>query len=222
MRSRGTMRSRSRGRLRRSRGLAVPARDPAAVGQPELASGREVAACPGVVRVAFGLVGAQAAVRLIPVRRSAVIPRSLAGRVGDQGRAEVVDEMTGRPHGRVSWLAPPRLVHRTFTGVPQQLPVVPACRRGWLARQGGFLLLVVFGEHRRIALLGRGRRIRIDGTAARVPGQAVCVTAEAGVATFHQIPPGPCVSSRAAGQLPLSHECRSVENPRKTMMANYH
>jgi hypothetical protein len=53
-------------------------------------------------------------------------------------------------------------------------------------------VILVLGEGSRGSVIGRIRGVRVVGMAtALAPGQAVCVTAEAGVATFHQIPPGP-------------------------------
>jgi hypothetical protein len=121
------------GRVHSGRGLAVPARCPArraggagstveavrarrnppAVRQSVLASGYEITVGYSTVRSILGPVGAQAAVRLIPLSWSAVqalVYRAGARRVGDQGRAEIRDEMTGRPQRRVSRIVPSRLM----------------------------------------------------------------------------------------------------------------
>ena len=182
-------------------------RDPAAVRQPVLASGYEVGVSHSAVRAALGPVGVQAAVRrrsgvqaavrLTPVGWSAV--QALVHRTGmrgvrDQARAEVRDEMTRRPHRRVPGLAAPllvRLMGRHFAGTSQQLTVVVVSHLDRFACCCRFVILVL-REGSRVAVIGRIRGIRVVGMAAPLaPGQAVCVTAEAGVATFHQIPPGP-------------------------------
>jgi len=102
-----------------------------------------------------------------------------------QAWAEVRGELAWRAHGRVPGLAGPLLVRlmglvgRHLAGASQQLTVV---------------VVVVLDRYRfacscRLVLfLNEGSVVESVGMA---PGQAVRVTAEAGVATFHQIPPGP-------------------------------
>src|SRR5207249_2089886 len=80
-----------------------------------------------------------------------------------------------------SRLADPRLPGRHLARAPQQLPEVVVL--GLTARPGR---IIVLG---RIAVVGG---IRPVATAVPlVPGRTVRVTAKAGVATFHPIPPGP-------------------------------
>jgi len=92
---------------------------------------------------------------------------------------------------RTSGLAEALLPGRHLAWTPQQLPVV--------------VFLDVYRSSRpaRIVLLGGGVAV-IGGVGFRsvsaaillAPGQTVRVTAEAGVVTFHQIPPGRCVQPR--------------------------
>jgi hypothetical protein len=85
-------------------------------------------------------------------------------------------------------------------------------RLAWPSQQLTVVVVVVLDRYRfncscRLVLflvLKGGRLVAVIESVGMAPGQAVRVTAEAGVATFHQIPPGPYVPSRAAGQLPLS------------------
>jgi hypothetical protein len=106
-------------------------------------------------------------------------------------------------------LAGPRRTGRRLARAAQQLPVVVFVEIGRPARPG------------RIVLLGRGRVTLVGGVGSRTvvtaislaSRQTVRVTAEAGVATFHQIPPGPLLASHDAGRLPLPLECRSIEIP---------
>jgi hypothetical protein len=71
---------------------------------------------------------------------------------------------------------------RRLAGAAQQLAVVVVLDRYGFARSCRFVLFLVLRKGRLIPA------IESVGMAAR---QAVRVTAEAGVATFHQIPPGP-------------------------------
>jgi hypothetical protein len=69
-----------------------------------------------------------------------------------------------------------------LTGAALQLTVVVVLDRYGFARCCRFVLFLV---------LRRGRLIAVVESVGMAPRQAVRVTAEAGVATFHQIPPGP-------------------------------
>jgi hypothetical protein len=64
----------------------------------------------------------------------------------------------------------------------QQLAVVVVLDRYGLACSCRFVLFL---------FLKIGRLVAVIESVGMAPGQAVRVTAEAGVATFHQIPPGP-------------------------------
>jgi len=71
---------------------------------------------------------------------------------------------------------------RRLAGVPRRLTVVVVLDRYGFACSWRFVLFLV---------LMQGRLVAVIKSAGTVSGQAVRVTAEAGVATFHQIPPGP-------------------------------
>jgi hypothetical protein len=71
---------------------------------------------------------------------------------------------------------------RRLAGTSQQLAVVVVLDRYGFARCWRLVLFLV---------LRKGRLIAVVESVGMVPRQAVRVTAEAGVATFHQIPPGP-------------------------------
>jgi hypothetical protein len=75
-----------------------------------------------------------------------------------------------------------RLMGRRLAGTSQQLAVVVVLDRYRFACSCRLVLLLV---------LKGGRLEAVIESVGMAPGQAVCVTAEAGVATFHQIPPGP-------------------------------
>jgi hypothetical protein len=120
--------------------------------------------------------------------------RPAAGREAAAGRrAAVVGSARREParlaRGRASWLA------QTLPGwhlarSAQQLSVVAVLDVYGQARSGRMVLLVV----------GGGQVANIGWVAAAAfslaPGRTVRVTAEAGVATFHQLPPGPGVQPR--------------------------
>jgi hypothetical protein len=79
------------------------------------------------------------------------------------------------------------------------------------ARPGRIVLLVLGGGG--VAVVG-GVGAGVVATAVPlVTGLTVSVTAEAGVATFHQIPPGRWCPAAPRDILPLPHECRSTEIP---------
>ena len=93
--------------------------------------------------------------------------------------------MARRARGRVPGLTGPllvRLMGRHLTGVARRLTVVVVLDRYGFACSCRFVLFLIGMQGRLIAV------IEFVGMA---PWQAVRVTAEAGVATFHQIPPGP-------------------------------
>ena len=70
--------------------------------------------------------------------------------------------------------------------------------------------IIVLG---RVPVVGGIRPGAVAAAVPLVPGRTVRVTAEAGVATFHPIPPGPLCPAGAAGHLPSPLECRSTEIP---------
>jgi hypothetical protein len=71
------------------------------------------------------------------------------------------------------------LVGRRLAGAPEQLAVVVVLDR------------YRFACCRRLVLFLAVKEGSVIESVGMAPGQAVRVTAEAGVATFHQIPPGP-------------------------------
>src|SRR6185312_1263073 len=107
---------------------------------------------------------------------------------------------------RLSRLADPRLPGRDLTRAPQQLPEVVLVL-GPTARPGR--IIVLDG----VPVVGGIRLGAVAVAVPLVPGRTVRVTAEAGVATFHPIPPGPLYPAGAAGHLPSPEECRSIEIP---------
>jgi hypothetical protein len=101
-----------------------------------------------------------------------------------QAWAEVRGELAWRAYRRVRGLGDPllgRLMGRRLAGASQQLTVVVFDRY----RIACSCRLVLF------LVLKRRRLVTLIQSVGMAPGQAVRVTAEAGVATFHQIPPGP-------------------------------
>ena len=122
-------------------------------------------------------------------RRIAIRHRSVRGAVG-QAWAEVRGELAWRAYRRIPGFTGPLLVRltgfmgRRLAGASQQLAVVVVLDldRYGFARCCRFVLFLV---------LRRGRLIAVVESVGMAPRQAVRVTAEAGVATFHQIPPGP-------------------------------
>ena len=107
---------------------------------------------------------------------------------------------------RLSRLADPRLPGRHLTRAPQQLPEVVLVL-GPTARPGRIIILDG------VPVVGGIRLGAVAVAVPLVPGRTVRVTAEAGVATFHPIPPGPLYPAGAAGHLPSPEECRSIEIP---------
>src|SRR5215470_19012775 len=94
-----------------------------------------------------------------------------------------------------SRLAAPRLPGRHLTRAPQQLPevVLVLSPTAWPGR------VIVLGG---VPVVGGIRPGVVAAAVPLVPGRTVRVTAEAGVATFHPIPPGPLCPAGAAGHLP--------------------
>ncbi len=165
-------------------GAVRAAWNPATVRQPVLASRpviavRHLAAGPAVGRAPICLASA----------REATVSRATVDRA--RGRAEVRGELAWRAHRhrRFGRLAEPLQTRWYLVGAPQQLAVV-VLGYGRPARPGPLGLLVV-GEGRRVYAIRRQGGVRSVGTVASLaPRRAVRVTAEAGVAAFHQIPPG--------------------------------
>ena len=88
---------------------------------------------------------------------------------------------------RASRLAEPLLPGRHIARAAQQLPVVVFLGVYRSARPGGIVLL----GRVRVAIVGRVRSWAVAATIPLASRRTVRVTAEAGVATFHQLPPGP-------------------------------
>jgi hypothetical protein len=127
------------------------------------------------------------AARPAAVRVSAVRGRSWreATRLGPSSLGPSGLRPSGlRPSGlRPSRLADPRLPGRHLARAPQQLPeFVVLALTAWPGR------IVVLG---RVPVVGGIRPGAVAAAVPLVPGRTVRVTAEAGVATFHPIPPGP-------------------------------
>jgi hypothetical protein len=163
---------RSTPRARRLRAVrAIGARrNPAPVRQPILAPGHRSA-----IR--------RASVPRTPVHRAPV--RGACGHGAGVARRAVLREAVGRasgrretarrrPQARTAGLVGARL-GRHFPGAPQQLAV-----------------LVVIGIARPVRARAVLRPVGAAVTQASSPGQAIGIAAQAGVATFHQVPPGLC------------------------------
>ena len=177
---------------------------PAAALQPVLASRPVIAARYLAVRPAVPGTVRQAAVARTAVPRTAVrraafcrasareVTVSRAAVDLAQGGAEVRGELAWRAcwHRRAGRLAEPLLTRWYFARAPPQLAVVVL---GLPVRSGPFGLLVVREGRQVYAIRWQGGVRSVGMVAPLVPGQAVRVTAEAGIATFHQIPPGLCV-----------------------------
>jgi hypothetical protein len=148
-----------------------------------------------------------ARVRRASVQRSRVHRAAVAGRaVGRVAVGRVSRwwwEASRRAHARAARLTKARL-RRHFPGAPQQLSV-----------------LVVVGTVRPVRAPAVIGAVGAAIAQASSPGQAIGIAAQAGVATFHQVPPGPWLSSRAGGHA-LPHECRSGEIPCTTETVNCH
>ena len=88
---------------------------------------------------------------------------------------------------RASGLPEPLLPGRKTARTTQQLPVVVFLGVYRPARPGGIVLL----GRVRVAIIGRVGSRAVAAAVPLAPRRTVRVTAEAGVATFHQLPPGP-------------------------------
>jgi hypothetical protein len=190
-------------------------RNPAAVRQPGLPSRHGIAIrhrCarhPAIYRVGAGCVAVGPAVHRVRAwwiavrssayragaRRAAVKSAVYLARPGHipvrgavgQAWTEVRGELARRSHGRVPGRSGPllvRLMGQCLTGAVQRLAVIVVLDldRYGFARSCRLVLFLVGMQ---------GRLIAVIESVGMAPGQAVRVTAEAGVATFHQIPPGP-------------------------------
>jgi hypothetical protein len=102
-------------------------------------------------------------------------------------------ETTRRP----SRLARPRLPGRHLARAPQQVPVL-VLGLGPATRPGRIVLLG------RVPVAGGVGPEAVAAAVPLVPGRTVRVTAEAGLATFHPIPPGPLCPAGAAGHFALT------------------
>jgi hypothetical protein len=164
-------------------------RDPAPVRQPVLAAGHRSAVRRTPVHRApvRGARGHGTAVARRAVRRVAV--GGVPGRRRETARR--------RAHACAPRLVEARLGRR-FSGPPQQVAVF------------------VVGTVRPVRARAVVRPVGAAIAQASSPGQAISIATQAGVATFHQVPPGlDLVSSRAAGHA-LPDECRSGEIPCRT------
>jgi hypothetical protein len=162
---------------------------------------------PASVRQSVLAAGHRSAVRRTPVHRAPVrgarghgiaVARRAVRRVavgGVPGRRRETPRR--RAHACAARLVEARLGRR-FSGPPQQVPVF------------------VVGTVRPVGACALVRPVGTAIAQASSPGQAISIAAQAGVATFHQVPPGlDLLSSRAAGHA-LPHECRSGEIPCRT------
>src|SRR5580658_2563686 len=135
-----------------------------------------------------------------PAVRGITVPRATAGIAARAGRREAAR----LAQARTPLLTEPR-AHLELVGSSQQLAVV-----------------VVLGPRPPVHPVGVGPLVHrtpwpVGAVFTRLApsGQTVGIAAQTGVATFHQLPPGPIVQ-RAAGSLPLSAECRSRDIPCRT------
>ena len=103
------------------------------------------------------------------------------------GRDGARRESAGLAWMRASRLTEPLLPGRHIARTAQQLPVVVFLDVYWSAWPGGIVLL----GRVRVAIIGRVGSRAVVATILLASRQTVRVTAEAGVATFHQLPPGP-------------------------------
>jgi hypothetical protein len=144
---------------------------------------------PDTARPAAGHPGRHTGVASAPVRRRT--RRDVARLRPPRLRASRLGPSRLRP----SRLADPLLPGRHLTRAPQQLPevVLVLGPTAWPGR------IIVLGG---IPVVGGIRPGAVAAAVPLVPGRTVRVTAEAGVATFHPIPPGPLRPAGAAGHLP--------------------
>ncbi len=178
--------------------VGVPAFRMAAVGVPafRIAAVGVPAICVVAVRITAVRAAGGTAARSRPLR-----PAIACTAVRRHSRREPAG-LTRLTRVGPSGLAGPRRTGRRLARAVQQLPVAVLFEVGRQARPGGSVLLDRGG-----VTLVRGVGSRTVATAiALASRQTVRVTAEAGVATFHQIPPGPCCPAitRDACPYPLS------------------
>jgi hypothetical protein len=176
----GVRRSAMRHRAVRAAIVLIPARGTARTPRPAVrrsAAARRAAGRRAAAR--------RAATRYAP-RRAAGDPASRDPAVaGASVRRRARRETTRLARLRPARLAHPRLPGRHLARSSQQLPVVAVLGLGPTAWPGRIILL---GRVPLVLWIGP-RAIAAAVTLA--PGGTVCVTAKAGVATFHPIPPGP-------------------------------
>jgi hypothetical protein len=162
-------RARGTRRLRAVRAIGAR-RNPAPVRQPVLTTGHRSAVRRAAVH---GARAHRAPVHRACVYRAAVtghaVRRVAVGRVS-WGRREA----SRRAHARAARLVRARL-RRRISGTPQQLAVFVVVR-------------IVPAVRACAAVFPVGAAL----TQASSPGQAIGIAALAGVAAFHQVPPGPC------------------------------
>jgi hypothetical protein len=168
-------------------------RHPAPVRQPVLptwhrpALGRPAIERPAIERPALGRAspGHGAAVRGAAVGHAALRWAAVRGAAVGPGTAR-------RKPARLAWgrgsrLAEPLLPGRHFARPAKQLSVVVFLDVYRSARSGRIILLVLGGG---VAFIGGIGSRAVAAAIPLAPGRTVRVAAEAGVATFHQIPPG--------------------------------
>jgi hypothetical protein len=178
--------------------IGVTATRIAAVGVP--AVGIAAVGVPAVGVVAVRITAVRAAGRT--AARSCPLRPAIAGTAVRRHPRREPARLTRLTRVGPPRLAGPRRTGRRLAGTVQQLPVAvlfEVCRQ---SRPGRIVLL-----NRRGITLVRGVGSRTVATAiALASRQTVRVTAEAGVATFHQMPPGPCCPAvtRDACPYPLS------------------
>jgi hypothetical protein len=196
-------------RLRAVRAIGAR-RNPAPVRQPILAPGhRPAIRGSSLPRTSVPRTSVpRAPVHRAPVRGACGHGAGVARRAA---RCEAVGRVSGRrretarrrPQARTAGLVGAR-PGRHFPGAPQQLAV-----------------LVVIGVVRPVRARAVVRPVGAAVTQASSPGQAIGIAAQAGVATFHQVPPGLCCPATPQ-DMPLPHECRSGEIPGRTWTVNCH
>jgi hypothetical protein len=220
-------------RVRRSAVRDRPVRSPVRVADMRSAPVRVAGVRPATVRVAARArrpaVGRRRvrclsmgywsvrcrSVRCRSVRRAVTRPAAARLAPGHRGSGHPggarapVRRRTWREAARLrpSRLADPRLPGRHLGRAPQRVPEFVVLSLGSAACPGRIIFL------RRVSVIGGIRPRSIATAVPLVPGRTVRVTAEAGVATFHPIPPGPLCPAGAAGHLPSPLECRSTEIP---------
>jgi hypothetical protein len=155
-----------------------------------------IAVRSGVERVRAGWIAVRSAVDQARARHATVKTASCLDRAGHfrdraavgHAWAEVWGELAWRAYRHAPGLTGPLLVRlmgfmdRRLARASQQLAVVVVLDRYRFACSCRLVLFLVFKG---------GRLVAVIESVGMASGQAVRVTAEAGVATFHQIPPGP-------------------------------